>query len=128
MSSRRTTPRWIPLLAAVAVLTAAMPAADFPVGTYRANDADGNAIELTFDTTGTVVAYVNGQQFSVQPYSAKGDDIEFREGTAPEQYRCPGMVGKYKWKLESNRLVFTIVEDNCAARSQPLTGLAWTKV
>jgi hypothetical protein len=121
-------PRCLALMAAVAIFTAAMPAADFPVGTYRANDADGNAIELTFDTTGTAVAYVNGQQFSVQPYSVRGDDIEFREGNAPEEYRCPGVVGKYKWKLDANRLVFTLIDDSCAARAQPLTGLTWTKV
>ena len=37
-------------------------------------------------------------------------------------------VGTYEWRLDENRLRFTVVRDDCRARVELFTGQEWTGV
>ena len=123
----RTLKTFLALFVLVAIVAAAAQDSKFPGGTFRASDSDGNNIALTFDSAGTLVAYVNGDGFSRTTYEAAGDTLSFGELEAPEGYGCPGVTGKYLWKIGENRLTMTLIADNCAIRAQYFTGLAWIR-
>lgn len=120
----------IPLLAMVFVLTAATAASQgntHPLGTFSANDPEGNTIALTFDSAGGLWVYANGEAYGSSSYKATGDEVEFREVSAPGENSCGGAVGRYKFKLEENRLIYTLVSDTCEIRSTYLLNLRWVK-
>lgn len=119
--------KWLPLLAIAVTVGAAAQGAFPSSSTFRATDPEGTAIAFSFDTSGTLTTYVNGQQFSSISYKVTGDEVSFREITSPADYSCGDSQGRYKWKLEGNQLVFTLVSDTCDLRSRYLTGLAWTR-
>jgi hypothetical protein len=118
---------WTVALIVAASISAAGQTSTFPLGTFAGTDADNNVIALTFDSTGTIHAWVNNQEHSRSAYSAKGEEVEVREVSGPAENSCGSEVGKYKWKLENSRLIFTAVSDNCQIRAQYLTGLSWVR-
>ena len=130
LSLRRPGIAWIPLLAMVCALTAATAAIQgntHPLGTFSANDPEGNTIALTFDSAGGLWVYANGEAYGSSTYKATGDEVEFREVSAPNENSCGGLVGRYKFKLEENRLIYTLVSDTCEIRSTYLLNLRWMK-
>lgn len=126
--------RSIPLLAVVFLLTVTATAFTqftqgntHPLGTFSANDPEGNTIALTFDSAGGLWVYANGEQFGSSTYKATGDEVEFREVSAPSENSCGNVVGRYKWKLEENRLIYTLVSDTCEIRSTYLVNMRWVR-
>ncbi|HSA54078.1 MAG TPA: hypothetical protein VLE53_00170, partial [Gemmatimonadaceae bacterium] len=75
--------RWTPLLVLTLAVTAASQGSSFPLGTFSANDPEGNTIALTFDSAGGLWAYANGEAYGSSSYKATGDEVEFREVSAP---------------------------------------------
>ncbi|HEX7124098.1 MAG TPA: hypothetical protein VF178_17100 [Gemmatimonadaceae bacterium] len=120
------------LLSLCAVVLAAAAAAEqdrFPAGsTFSADDGQGNTIATTFDSAGGMWVYVNGDGFGSFSYTVKGDELELKEASMPPDYSCGAAVGKYKWKFENERLVYTLVEDPCQYRVSYFTGLRWMRV
>lgn len=109
---------------------AAIPAVQgnsHPLGTFSANDPEGNTISLTFDSAGGLWVYANGEAYGSSTYKATGDEVEFREVNSPNETACGSVVGRYKWKLEENRLIYTLVSDSCEIRSTYLLNLRWVK-
>lgn len=130
LSQRRQRITSILLPAVVFVLTAAAAftqGSSHPLGTFSANDNEGNTIALTFDSAGGLWVYANGEQFGSSTYKATGDEVEFREVNAPTESSCGSAVGRYKWKLEESRLIYTIVSDTCEIRSSYLVNMRWVR-
>lgn len=101
----------------------------FPAGsTFSAGDGQGNTISTYFDSTGGMWVYVNGQEFGSHSYAVKNDEVELKEVAIPQDFSCGPAVGKYKWKFESNQLVYTLIEDACSHRASYFTGLQWMLV
>ena len=98
-----------------------------PLGTFSASDPEGNTIALTFDSAGGLWAYVNGESYASYTYKATGDEFEIKEVSAPSESSCGNVAGRYKWKLEENRLIYTVVSDSCELRSNYLVNLRWVR-
>lgn len=128
MTPRSAFRRLLPLCAIV-LAAAAAAQGTFPAGsTFSSGDGQGNTIATTFDSTGGMWVYVNGQEFGSYSYTVKGDELELKEVSIPADYSCGAVVGKYKWKVENERLVYTLVEDPCSDRASYFTGLQWMRV
>jgi len=118
-------------LAALAVLLIAVvtiaraQGRNFPGGTFTAYDGQNN-IALTFDTSGTMVAYVNNEAFSRGTWDSRADTLMLSAMEAPEGYSCAA-GGRYLWSLADNKLTMKTVADDCEVRVQYFTGLVWTR-
>ncbi len=119
--------RCMPLALVALFTTAAWQGAKFPVGTFGATDPDGNVIDLTFDTAGVITAYVNDEAFARMTYTVRGEEFGVLESSAPADYSCSDLKGTYKWKLDNDHLIFTIVTDTCEVRARYFTGLTWVR-
>ncbi|RPJ52883.1 MAG: hypothetical protein EHM23_32065 [Acidobacteria bacterium] len=86
----------------------------FPVGSYESGPFTitfkaGDNFEVTHSNGGGVTG----------TYKISGDQAEFTDLAG--DYACPGAVGKYTWKVESEKLVFTLVDDKCDGRAEALS-------
>lgn len=109
----------------VTSVAAAFQGAKFPGGTYKAYDGENN-IALSFDSGGSLTAYVNNEAFSSGRWEAKGDTLSFGPLQAPEGFGCAGNA-KYTWSIAQTTLTVKLVSDDCEIRKQYFTGLTWTK-
>ncbi len=111
------------LLVLALVLTGAVIAgavsqnAEFPVGSYQSDPftitfQEGGAFRVLHSSG----AGVNGT------YKISGDRIELTDKDG--EFACQGPVGTYTWKADDNKLIFTVVEDECDGRRQALTSRA----
>ncbi|HEX9564112.1 MAG TPA: hypothetical protein VF981_09080 [Gemmatimonadaceae bacterium] len=107
------------------VATAFVQARKFPGGTFKAYDGENN-IAITFDTTGSFFAYVNGEGFSQGTWESRADTLLVGALEAPEGYGCPA-GGRYLWSIAENTFSLKVVNDECQLRLQYFTGLTWTK-
>jgi len=89
----------------------------FPVGTYESGPftiafKDGGAFEVTHSNGGGVKG----------TYKLSGDQAELTD--LEGDFACPDAVGKYTWKVDADKLAFTVIDDQCEGRaevfSQPL--------
>ncbi len=116
--------RSVTFLALVAVLllagtqTVTAQSGKFPVGSY-----ESGPFTITFKEGGSFEVAHSGGGGVKGTYKISGDKAELTD--VEGDYACPDFVGKYTWKVEAEKLVFTIVEDNCEGRagalSMPLT-------
>jgi hypothetical protein len=114
------------ILLLAAVTTAAVQARKFPGGSsFNATDGENN-ISLWFDSTGTLIAYVNGEAFSRGTWEARADTLLFSALEAPEGYGCPAGA-RYLWSIADDKLTVKNVNDECPIRVQYFTGFTWTK-
>ena len=97
--------------------------ADFKPGSYSGTWFK-DKVTLTFDEKGKFSITLTEPEALLVKGSAKvtKDEIEFtdEEGTL----KAEG-TGKYKWKLEEQKLTFTKVEDKSEGRTKGLTGTTW---
>jgi hypothetical protein len=113
------------VLAMTSAAAAAVQGAKFPGGTFRTHDGENN-VALTFDSSGALTAYVNGEAFSSGSWESKADTLMVGPLQAPEGYGCPAGA-KYLWSIEVNTLKVKVVSDDCQLRLQYFTALTWTK-
>lgn len=109
----------------VTSVAAAFQGAKFPGGTYKAYDGQNN-IALSFDSGGSLTAYVNNEAFSSGSWEAKGDTLAFGPLQGPEGYGCAAGA-RYTWSIAQTTLTVKVVADDCEIRKQYFTGLTWTK-
>jgi len=125
MHSRTRLSSFAGLSALVLMATAAVHAEKFPGGVFKGTDGT-NDIALEFDTTGSLLVYVNNEAFSRGTWDSVEDTLSVGALEAPEGYGCPA-GGRYLWNVAENQLRMTVVADDCQIRVQYFTGLAWTK-
>lgn len=97
----------------------------FKGGYFKATDGN-STIGIDFDTSGAINVYVDNQPLVTSSWEAKKDTMFFGPVTGPNEYACANGA-TYLWALAENVLKFTLVKDDCAARSGPLTNMVWTK-
>jgi hypothetical protein len=107
------------------IATGAIQGKKFPGGSFKTYDGQNN-VSLWFDSTGSLVAYVNGEAFSRGTWESRADTLLFSALEAPEGYGCPGGA-KYTWSIADSTLTVKNVDDQCEIRIQYFTGLVWTK-
>ncbi|HJZ67080.1 MAG TPA: hypothetical protein VKF81_02960 [Blastocatellia bacterium] len=113
------------LLVVLAAIAAATRAQELKKATYSAS-AGGDKWSIKYDDAGKVTVSRNGEVLVESTYKVVKDELEVRDekgalACAPEQ------TGKYKWKMEGKRLVFTKVEDQCEGRATALTTQIWER-
>lgn len=113
------------VLLAATVTLAWVQGQRFAGGTFTASDGQ-NDIALVFDTSGSLVAYVNNEAFSRGSWDTSADTLMISPLEAPEGYGCAGS-GRYLWSIADNKLTMKTVADDCEIRVQYFTGLVWTK-
>jgi len=86
----------------------------FPVGSY-----ESGPFTITFkDGGGFEVVHSSGAGVK-GTYKVSGETIELTD--VEGEYACPDAVGKYTWKVETEKLVMNLVEDPCDGRTQALS-------
>ena len=92
----------------------------------------GKAGEMTIlwtfakDTTGAVTL-PDSISLGTMTFSVKDSVVSFRkiEGRLP----CDAaIVGRYKFTITGNKLLFTLISDDCAARSQSIDGALFDRI
>ena len=115
-------PAFLTTAAVVAVL-AQTPT--FKGGYFKASDGTSQ-IGLDFDSAGNINVYVDNQAFAKSSWEVKKDTMFVGPVTGPAENSCAN-GGTYLWALAENVLKFTLLKDDCAARSVPMVNLVWTK-
>lgn len=99
------------LLLAGAPVVIAQQSDTFPIGSYESGPftlifKEGSAFEVVHSGGGGVKG----------TYKVTGNEVEITDQDG--DFACPDAVGKYKWKVENEKLVMTIVDDPCEGRAQ----------
>ena len=82
---------------------------------------------LTFHIRGDS-SYVTTSQGDVVVRShctISGDTLSLRDYEG--QYACPDMEGKYKFMINGQVLVLTLIDDPCEGRMHSIDGIKWAK-
>ena len=119
------------ILVGLALLLAAVPAiplqaAEFPKGSFVATSPRGEKITLKFEDKDKFS--LNGEDGKVLvagSYKVTKTQIEFTDETGPLAAK-DAKHGKYEWKIESDKLSFSKIEDDSEGRSKGLTRTPWT--
>jgi len=101
-------------------------AQDFQKGSYSVSRPNGDKIVLKFEEGGKFsLTDKDGKIFVAGTYKATKNQIEFTDvkGALASKDAKPG---KYEWKLESNTLTFSVVQDESEGRRNGLTRSTWT--
>jgi hypothetical protein len=102
----------IALLLAGAPVVCAQQSDKFPIGSYESGPytitfKEGGKYEVTASAGGGVKGI----------YKVSGNDVEVTDQDG--DFACPDtVVGKYKWKVDGEKLVMTIIDDACEGRAQ----------
>lgn len=109
-------------LFSLAVTGVVFAAPSFPIGNYNAGE-----VTLSFDSGGKYRVMQGTHAMIEGTYKTEGDKLVLTDVSGP--YACPAdqKTGTYAWRVESNALTLTKVEDACDDRSVDLTGRAWGK-
>ena len=100
-------------------------AAEFQKGSYSTDLPRGGTITLKFEDNGKFsLKKDDGKLFVAGTYKVTKNQIEFTDETGPMAAK-DAKPGKYEWKLESDKLTFTKVEDESEGRSKGLTHSDW---
>jgi len=100
-------------------------AAEPPRGTFVRADAGGVSWRLELDGKKFVVSRAGGE-IAEGSYVTANDRMEFRDEKGPFADKAAG-PGTYRWTREGGKLVFQLLQDASAGRSQALSGSAWEK-
>ena len=109
--------------ALVVVVLAQTPT--FKGGYFKASDGTSQ-IGLDFDSAGNINVYVDNQPFAKSSWEVKKDTMFIGPVSGPNENSCANGA-TYLWALAENVLRFTLIKDDCPARSGPLVNLVWTK-
>ena len=102
-------------------------AAEFQKGLYSATRPNGDSILLKFEEGGKFsVTDKDGKVLVAGTYKATKNQIEFTDEKGPLAAKDV-KTGKYEWKLESDILNFSVVQDESEGRRKGLTRSAWTR-
>ncbi len=86
----------------------------FPPG--QALYAMGDHTEtVEFDKCGCVTVTINGELFAETHYRVEHDELIYLDPGADGELRS---TGRYKWRLEGDRLYFELLEESLAGRRQ----------
>jgi len=107
-------------------VTSRAQGAEFRQGSYSGTRLRGDTVLLKFDEKGRfALSDKNGKPLVEGAYKVTKDQIEFTDEKGPFAAK-DSKPGKYKWKLEENKLSFIKVEDDSEGRSKGITGTTWT--
>jgi len=94
-------------------------------GVDQAGNAATHTISFSTDGTLTVDFASDGTVDVESTYTMDGDIISFSDTS--DKSPCYGKVGKYHMKVESDKIIASLVEDPCDARRGDGTDLIMTK-
>jgi hypothetical protein len=100
-------------------------AADFPTGTYSIKIGD-DTWSAKVMAGGKLTVLRNNELAVEATWKSTKEEVEFKDVSGPLAMK-DDKGGKYKWKLDGNKVTFTKVEDANQGRSSALTAGAWTK-
>jgi len=116
----------VPLLLFLAGIVPVAQGAEFQKGSYSATLPNGAEIVLKFEDKGKFsLAHKDGKLLVEGTYKATKNHIEFTDEKGPIASK-DAKPGKYEWKLESDKLNFTLVQDESEGRRNGLTRPTWT--
>jgi hypothetical protein len=117
----------VSLLLALSGMLGAARAAEFPTGSYSGSRPNGDQIVLKFEDSGKFsLTDKDGKLLVAGTYKPTKNEIEFTDENGPLASKG-AKPGKYDWKLESDKLTFTKVEDESEGRQKGLTRPTWTR-
>jgi hypothetical protein len=99
-------------------------AADFPAGTFT-RKIENDTWSFSYKD-GKVTVKRNGELAVEATCKATKDEIEVKDVSGPFAIQND-KGGKYKWKLDGNKITFEKLSDEAQGRAAALTGGAWTK-
>ena len=103
-----------------------LQAAEFPKGSFWAMSPRGEKITFRFEEKEKfTLKSEDGKVLVTGTYKVSKNQIEFTDETGPLASK-DAKPGKYEWKLESEKLSFTKIEDESEGRSKGLTRAPWT--
>jgi hypothetical protein len=115
-----------PLLLLLAAMVCVARAAEFQKASYSATLPNGAEIVLKFEDNGKFsLSHKDGKLLVAGTYKATKNQIEFTDEKGPIAAK-DAKPGKYEWKLESDKLNFTVVQDGSEGRRNGLTRPIWT--
>lgn len=98
-------------------------AANFPVGTYAAQD-----FTLSFDGKGHFRASEKGAIDAEGDYVVTGDRVQFTDTSGAGACTKPGQQsGTYRWKADAKTLTFFKLNDPCKERAGALAPQPWQR-
>lgn len=101
-------------------------AAEFQKSSYLATLPNGSEIVLKFEEGGKFsLSHKDGKLLVAGTYKATKNHIEFTDEKGPIASK-DAKPGKYEWTLESDKLNFTVVQDESEGRRNGLTRPTWT--
>src|SRR5689334_22305250 len=103
-----------------------LQAAEFPKGSFWALSPRGEKVTLKFEEKDKFT--LKGEAGNVMvagTYKVGKNQIEFTDETGPMAAK-DAKPGNYEWKLESDKLTFSKIEDESDGRSKGLTRTPWT--
>ncbi len=104
-----------------AVAPAVTLAQDFPVGRFGAR-----GVVMSVQAGGRYAFSRDGRVMIGGVLRGIGlDTVEFLDDTGPAA--CPGVTGRYAWRLSGDTLRFAAFEDTCGGRRGALPGAAWVR-
>ena len=115
--------QWVRLVASFSLVAMGVAfGASFPTGNYNAGE-----VTLSFDSGGKYRVLQSTKVMIEGTYKTEGDKLVLTDLSGP--YACPAdqKTGTYAWRVESNALTLTKVDDACDDRSADLTGHPWGK-
>ena len=116
------------LVSLVLVAGRSTAANEFPQGTFTLK-LDGMVWAYTFDGMGKYKYTLDGKERGGGKYKATKDEVALTD-TPPPGFAGPKeytATGTYKWKLDGNKVSFTLVQDENKARVGIATAGAWEK-
>jgi hypothetical protein len=105
---------------------AQLQGAEFPKGSFSATSPRGEKVALQFaEKEQFTLKSEDGKVLVTGTYKVSKSQIEFTDETGPLASK-EAKPGKYEWKLESDKLTFSKIEDESEGRSRALTRIPWT--
>jgi hypothetical protein len=91
--------------------------------TYQAQVGDAEWV-LQYHERGRLTVSRDGKTAVEGSYKISADEVTVLDVKGP--MACPpDQTGRYKWKLDGERLTLTVIEDACDGRSGAFTKLTW---
>jgi hypothetical protein len=90
----------------------------FKEGTYTTTTAFGTELTFIFADAGKLTIMATGFPVSQATYRVKGDELELTTECGEDKKIS---IGKYRWKLQANKLTLTKIQDECYDRVTVLT-------
>ena len=105
--------------------TGVAPTADFAKGRFAVTQ-DRTTCTIAFDGKGNYVATMNNEVAVEGTYTVTGDGRVFTDEKGLRTGRGDEETARYRWKLDGNELVLTVVKDKPQDRKAAATSRPWT--